>query len=302
MAGPADPTLTAYFLSVYRPQRLSLGDRAAAEIHRACRQFSEWFGADVPLSDLSDDCLSAFLGYLNRRVSPSTVNNRRAQILAVWRFAAKRHLCCGPEDVPRAREPERIPEAWTLAQVEQLVGFCRFVPGWVGVTPAGAWWSALTLACYWTAARISTVLAFRTADVDLAQRWIVSRQQKNGRHRLYHLSDQAAAAIGAIWCPHRERLFEWPHCPRYLWTCFRRIVKAAGLPCSLDGRGLFHRLRRTSLSYAAAVSLDAARDLAGHSTSQVTRRHYVDPRIAQRPIASVLPTPRIADGRQLRLF
>jgi integrase len=85
-------------------------------------------------------------------------------------------------------------------------------------------------------------------------------------------------------------IWPWPHHRRTLFLRFRELVEAAGLPCPRTGHQLFHRLRRTMLSYCAAVSLPIAQQQAGHTTAAMTLRHYVDPSIA-RPQLPPIPVP-----------
>jgi len=100
--------------------------------------------------------------------------------------------------------------------------------------------------------------------------------------------------------PHQEqpaeRLFVWPCCRRHLFAIFRRIIEAAGVRYSpRHSLGLFHRLRRTALTYCWAVDPAVAQRQGGHSSAEITRKHYVDPRIAADGIcaADILPPIRL---------
>lgn len=87
---------------------------------------------------------------------------------------------------------------------------------------------------------------------------------------------------------------------------FGRSSTSRGIPSDpSDDHGLFHKLRRSAISYAARTSLENARRLAGHSNVNINIQHYIDPLIAQEGQQSVLPVVRlpaiIKPDRQLRL-
>lgn len=120
---------------------------------------------------------------------------------------------------------------------------------------------------------------------------------KNGNPALYRIHQQAAAAINRVWDRQAERLFQWSGGRWVFFRAFRRIVEAAGVPCPKSKSfGLFHRLRKTTLSYCWAVDPALAQRQADHSSQAVTRQHYVDPRLVidtARSAADVLPVPDI---------
>ena len=297
-------TLSAFFAQTYRPQHLNLTDQAAANIARDLRKFDEWAGSPIGLNELSDELVIAFMRHRQMAGdSAATINGRRAKILAVWRFA-RAHVTILPGSIPRIKEPRRIPRAWTITQVEALLAYARQLPGNVGRVPKRHFWPALVEATYWTGCRPTALLSTKSGDFSPGERYLIVRaaSEKTNRDRYYSLHPQCVAAIAAIWDPCLDLLFPWPFCPRYLWTCFRRIVEGAGLPSGKDGRQLFYRLRRTNLSYCAAADERIAQAQGGHADFATTRR-YLDPTIARsRSAADVLPVPRLpADTRQLTL-
>ena len=91
----------------------------------------------------------------------------------------------------------------------------------------------------------------------------------------------AVAALQVVHDPRRATLFPWPFTDVHLWRCFRKIIEAAGLTASRKRKDLFHRLRRTSLSYTARESVELACRKAGHCRPELTVRHYLDPRIVE---------------------
>jgi len=235
-------------------------------------------------------------GRLDAGRSPASVAHYRRVLLALLRFGAARGLC-RPVELPPIRVPLATPEAWTASQVAAIVRTAARLPGRIGIQPAAAWWSALTLTVYWTGARIGSLMAAAPTDWDSAAAVLILRRTKNGRAAAHRLHPQAAGTVERICDLHVDRLFVWPGSRWVLFRAFRRIVEAAGVPCP-RGRtfGLFHRLRRTTLSYCWAADPAIAQRQADHSTAALTRDRYVDPRIvgaAAVSAADVLPVLEI---------
>jgi len=291
-------TLLEYVQEVYLPAQLGMAPGTRELRLMVCRQFQHHAGNNLGLDDLTAENVTAWLAAgLAAGWSPATVNSKRASLLAVWRFAVRTGATENPVPpcgIPRARPLVRLPEAWTIAEVRRLVATSSALPGMVGEIPARLWWASLVLAVYWTGARIGSVMMARTADCSLAERYLILRKQKSRIEQLYWLPDEAVAAIAAHYCPQRELVWPWPHRKdrpwphgkRHFYRRFARIVKASAIPYAGGHCNLFHKLRRTNVSYTAAVlGMDAARRQAGHADSRVTLASYIDPRIARQPSA-----------------
>jgi len=281
------PTLAEFLTNWYIPARLGIARSTQEQYAIAVAVLDEWNGAPVRFSELTTHLFRRFLAdYLKSR-SAATVNSKRRAILTLWNAAVEEGFCEPPGKIATAAEPQRLPEAWTIDQVDALVVACRAVKGEfpTGIR-RGPFWSSLVIVTYWTGARVSTLRSTRSADVNLADRYLVTRQGKTRRDRLHWLPDQAIAAIAAHYDAGRDLVWPWPHCRRHFWRSFRKIVEQAGIPSEPGRRDLFHKLRRTNLSYTAALAgPDAARRQAGHADYKTTERHYIDPRIAKQPSA-----------------
>lgn len=297
-------SVLTYGTDRYLPTRCGMADTSAEQLLIAARLY------DVPLPALDESELARRLSAYARDHSPSTTNSKRRAILTLWDAAAADGLCRPPnrKKVPRAREYKRMPLAWTVAEVERLVAHCRRLSGSYGDVAQGSFWTALVLFVWDTGARVGATLSARSADCNLAERYLILRAEysKTGVDRVHWLSDQTVAAIAGFHCPHRALIWPWPHHRRTLYRHFRYIVEDVGLKAE-STMGLFHKLRRTNLSYTAACGgIELAQRQAGHASSATTRAHYIDPRIApERSAVDVLPTLNVADGngeRQLRLF
>lgn len=272
-------------LDRYIAARLDLSAGHLRQMRIGINALRRWLVHTPRVSELTEANLLGFLRDYLAGHAAATTNSRRRDLMALWRFAHRRGLTQidpARAEVPKVREPKRLPEAWTRDEVRLMVARARMLPGTVDGIAAGAWWASLILAIWDTSERISALLSTRTADVRLAGSHLIIRadRQKNATERLYWLSDETVAAIASHWCPHRELVWPWPFSRRHLWVSFRnRIVKPCGLRADPRKLSLFHKLRRSTLSAEAAESLEAARRRAGHSRPETTLRHYVDPRI-----------------------
>lgn len=300
-------SVSQFVLEVYGPSRLNLGQRALQEVLRTARQIEEWHGQLSP-TRLSDDLICGFLrARMRAGDSPATVNGKRARLLAIWRCAWRKRLTDElPRDVPRLREPTDPPHARRVDELEQLLRHCATLEDDVAGLPARWWWTSLYLTLWSTAARVGSVLQTPMTNYDQTHGIlrIDSGTTKTGEGRVYALRPEAASALDHIYSPKRKLLWPWPHCRRYFFSACRKVMLDAGLTCSKDTKDLTYSIKRSSLSYTAAVELELARKQAGHSSVELTRRHYIDPTIAdQRQASDVLPALVVPDDdSQLRLF
>jgi integrase len=284
-------TLSGFLEETYLVERF-ITDGAAEQLRVAVRTFCRFLGRDPSLAEL---CKTDLLGWLKEMVntrSPSTINSKRQAILSVWRAAAAVGLSSDPPRIPRMVEPQILPVAWTLADLNRLLGYCGTLRGdWQGL-PVSLAWRILLMVLWDTGARINTMLLARVADIDLARcSLFVPARNLKGRKadRVFQLHPQTVALVQESMAWPRGRLFPWPYSRRHLWTAFGRLLKAAGLPC--DRRHKFHCIRRTSESYAAeARGIEWAASAVGHSV-QVARR-YISPLIYHGPsLVEALPRP-----------
>ncbi len=293
--------LIEFLRGTYLPTRIGMAANSAEQLAVAVRIYN------VPVGDLDEIELARRLSVYCQSHSPATTNSKRRAILTLWNAAAANGLC-RPADrnkIPRAREYRRTPLAWTKAEVERLVAHCRRLSGRHGDVPQAAFWASIVLFIWDTGARIGATLASQPTDCNLSERYLILRAEhsKTGVDRLHWLSDKTVAAIAGHLCPRRSLIWPWPHHRRTLYRHFRYIVEDAGLQAETT-MGLFHKLRRTNLSYTAAGGgLGLAQQQAGHASPATTQKHYIDPRIAhQRSAIDVLPKLNLSGDKQLSLF
>jgi len=227
-----------------------------------------------------------------QRSSPANANKVLRHVQAILRYAKELGVLRG--QVPKTmklKEPRRLPEAWSVDQVQLILAEALRKPGLIGELPANRWWYSLLLTLYYCGGRVGAVLATEPIDLSLTERTIILRAaaQKQRADQLLHLPDQVIAAVAPIYSLRRRGVWPWPHCRRHLFTQFRKLLDRAGVPCGQGRGGLFHKLRRTHASYMAAGGGNASWSL-GHSSPTITRDHYLDPRIVGRAQVDLLPS------------
>lgn len=239
--------LSAYIQTIYVPARIELAAVYVGNIYSTVARFSRFLGHAAQLVDFSEQSLCGFLADYRRHWTARATNNQRQILLSVWEDAADRLVMARPVRRRIRKLPEELdpPEAWTAAQVADLMAEAQCQPGMVGRVVAADWWLSLFLAIYWTSARISSMLAVPTACYDGTG--LLVRRQKNHRPQWFPLPASCREVIDRTRPGDRKLIWAHPWHPRTVWAHARRIIEAAGLPCPRTGRQLFHRLRRTTI-------------------------------------------------------
>lgn len=274
----------------YLHAHIGLGKESQRQMGICVTVFSRWLGHEAELSDLTDQSLRAFLSDYSKTAAPSTVNSKRRQLLALWRFAWEESLVRDIyRKVRRMSESIDPPEAWTLPEVEVLIRTASRRKGRVAALPAGAWWASILSVAYETGQRISAILAVRIMDVNWPRSMVLFRSgsDKTNRGHVLPISPPTMFLIARIFEGDRELLWPWPMSREWLDKSFRQIAEEAGLDCGRGRGGLFHKLRRTSGSLVEASGGDGARHLG--NTRAVFEKHYRDPRICDGSEFKFLP-------------
>ncbi len=284
-------------------ERLQLVDAAEASAEKykcVINRFSWYLASEATLENLTDDTLQEFFAWLKAAGrSNATINGYRACLLALWRHAwRKRMLDELPHDVPKLREPKRLPKAWSLTEFERILTAAGKQPGEVAGISSSQWWRSLLLVAFDTGLRISALLQTRVADLDVEAGvlFIAAEHQKQDADQVFALHADTRSLIALTAPFDREWLFPWPHGMRELRECYREILKTSGLPHGK--KDLFHKLRRTSGTYLArATDAATAQSHLGHSSMAVTARSYLDPRMLNRvQAAMVMERPRLLEA------
>ena len=279
--------LNDLLMDVYAPLR-GVSDRTIRIYQFTLSAWAKFLGREPTLDDLDELPVAQFLAHRLRERSVGTAAKDRTQLRALWEFAARRGLTNGrwPQIRP-IRVPERVPQCWLTDEMQRLLEAASERQGSIGGVPAAAWWRAALLTCYDTGERIAGILSLEWRDVTPTGVTIRAEGRKGQRRDIYRpISQETYRAIEAIREPRRKVVFDWDRAYTNLWRHLGKICEAAGLPN--DRASKFHRIRKTTASYAAAAGLDAQR-LLDHASPKTTRA-YLDPRVVQQPAApDVLP-------------
>lgn len=218
------------------------------------------------------------LFHRSRKNSPATANKARSNLLAVWRFLCRRGVLKNWPDVKKLREPRRIPQAWTQSEIRRLWVAIHGLPGHVAGVPARVWWAALLSVIWDTGERIGAVLLLTWSDVGADGTVIFRAENRKGRSEdmVHRLHPSTVAMLRRLAGADERAIFPWDRSRCQVWQRYTVILKRAGLP--FDRRHKFHAIRRTVASFYGAAGGNAT-ELLGHSSREVTRQHYLDPRI-----------------------
>jgi len=292
--------LSDFVNTLYLPSRVEVSEGYAEVLNICVRKFSAHLGRDAKLSDLTEQAICDYLSAYRKKWSARSTNNQRTTLvtfaLAAWDYGLL-------PAAPRTRRIRKLktntdpPVAWTVEQVGQLFAHVGQLKGDVAGIRAGFWWGALFRTIYWSGCRIGAMLQAESSCYSRGE-GVLIRNQKNKTPQWYTLPASCCEAIDATKPWNRKLIFPYKKCRHTIFVEARRIIETAGLPCPRSkGMGLFHRMRRTNISYCAAADPAIAQRQAGHSSYATTLKHYIDPRIARgRTAADVLPEPLTSQG------
>jgi integrase len=273
-----------FLIQQYAPGQLNLSANAEEQLAVAVRRLNAYAKRPVDTRDLSKELLTGWLKSLAQAgQAAATINGKRSAILTLWRAAHRSKKARKPPagvEVPTKRAPRRLPNSWTVEQMERIVEECRALRGKFRLSgmPKGPFMTSLVLFEYETGTRFSASLAVKPSDVNIETGLVYLRTEsaKTGLEQVHWLSPQCLQAIQAIWDPNRSFVWPWGPNRHGLWATLKAVLQSAGLP--QDRRSMFHRFRRTTatiLTARAGISIASA--ALGHTSEEMTRRVYVDP-------------------------
>lgn len=242
--------------------------------------YGRFLGRVPTLADLDELSVARFLIQRVRDRAVATAAKDRAQIRALWEFAARRKLVDSWPTIKTIRVPQRVPECWLTEEYERLLASASQERVLLLDIPSAKWWRALLLLAYDTGERITALISIRWRNVKNGAVLFVAEDRKGRRADVYReISEATAAALEDIRGSRGpdDLVFPWPRTYTYLWTRLEIILKRAGLPASR--RDKFHKIRRTTASYYEAGGGSAQR-LLDHANPQTTRC-YLDPRVVK---------------------
>jgi integrase len=267
---------------LYFPARPRVGPKTQKHYRYAICWFEKMLGRASTVDDLTDENLAAFLRFrVESGRAAETVNGDCGRLKTLWSWLAKKRLIDRLHDVENLKEPRRIPLAWRRDELDRLMQACRRAEGFVAGKPASDWFTAL-LCTIWDARgeRIGATLAIRKDWIDWNSGDLIIRAEVRkaaSQDMACRLSAETLAALRRIIDEESELVFGRPDLST-VYRAFRQIRAAAGL--TTDRRSAFHRLRRSLATHLHIAGKDATATL-GHGSNEVTRRSYIDPRIAE---------------------
>lgn len=247
---------------------------------RSFRQYSEYLGHAARTDDLTDDLATGFLLWsLSQGLTEVTANQRSKQIRAFWEWAARRRLVDTFPTFKSLDEPEQLPIAYTVPQLELLFAQCKAQRGYIGPQPADIWWLSQHWWFYATGERTEATLDLLRDHVDLDAKIarVPAAIRKGGlKSMTYRLPTRLCDLFGEVFrYPSRSgRVWERSFGISAYYHRYRRLVAAAGLPTPRGKCGP-QKIRITVLTMIEALGGDATA-FARHSSRQVTDESYID--------------------------
>jgi integrase len=279
----ASDSLWTICQSRYFPLRPRIGAKTRYHYRLSICRFEEMLGRGSTVDDLTDERLAEFLLYRSERGrAAETCNGDAGRLLTLWGWLARKGRIGRFPSVENLKEPRRIPLAWRREELNRLMEAVSRAKGFVAGKPAADWFSALLcLIGDARGERISAALAIRKDWIDwqTGDLLIVAEARKSkSQDMACRLTPHTLALLRRIVDDDRDLVFGEPDLST-IYRQFREIRSDAGLPT--DRRSAFHRIRRSLATALHVAGLDATAAL-GHSSNEVTRRSYIDPRIAER--------------------
>lgn len=266
----------------------NLSDRTITLYGHTLDRFAEHLGHEPTLDDIDDLVVAGFLRWRaatpRKRGKPSaaSVAKDKSQLTALANWAAKKRLKRSNGEpveflsLPRTRKIRHAPQAYTAAEVSNLIRVAMARCGVIDGKPAGWWWGTILYAAWCSGERIGALLELRWRDVDLDARTLLFRAEtRKGRSADIQraITPDLAAMLAARQGKPNDLVWRWDREYHSLWPSLKLLCKRAGV----RGTG-FHRMRKASASYVALGGGDATEHL-GHANPEMTRAHYLDPRI-----------------------
>ena len=293
-AADGELTLCKFYTEWYLPNRLGDGREKTKEAYRNALQHWRLLTGDPPVKQITTETIARFRDALlkkrglsrRRRMSANSARTymRHIQVLLdkLGQPGPRNRDAVGVLDrVPWAKPPrevEHIPKTVTIERMSACIQATAImeVPVVPGIKPP-AWWRALFIVAWNTGLRAGTLFSMRMDEIEWAKCRMVlpAERLKSRRPMIVHLNAAAMAAMRSIRTD-RELVFPWKD-PVTRWTFYRhlhRLETVAGIP-EADQFGL-HAIRRTVATALYEISPGAAQFALGHTTNDVTRKHYVD--------------------------
>lgn len=258
---------------------------------------------DVEL--LTDEILSEWIIWCEDQTTPKgekrwasrTIHGKRADVLAILRYAAIKLLRPEPGVVRPVNVPRHIPRAWSRDDFEKVLAACNTLAGYLpNGLPARLYFRACYEVAFYTGLRRGDLWRLNILTDVSADGTIATVQGKTMEGHVTAIPPETRKNLLIMYYRlkrdgevHAELPLRWPANPRAIYDWTHKICKASGV----DESGAFQRIRRTGATDLHKHHPGKAKYYLGHRTDGLAERNYIDPRFC--PI--VTPDP-LADHRR----
>lgn len=267
--------------SVTRPIR----QETARQYEIAADLLERWAGRPVRLDELDERSVSEWLRDYSAKVAPSTVRAKKQAVMTLWRAAADEGLASEPvaRRVRRTSVPEKPVEAWTKAEVEQLLEAAATIPRYHACGLRRSAWFDLAIRVAWDSGlRWGDQITLPVSAIH-PDGWVSVTQSKTQKVATFRLSASTMDALRkSLEQAPRSLVMPWPGSHETFNAQVRRLVKKAGIR-----PGTWKWIRR-----ASGTDVELQEEGSGHkhlcNTRKVFEAHYADAtQLGRRP-----PSPR----------
>lgn len=267
--------------SVTRPIR----QETARQYEIAADLLERWAGRPVRLDELDERSVSEWLRDYSAKVAPSTVRAKKQAVMTLWRAAADEGLASEPvaRRVRRTSVPEKPVEAWTKAEVEQLLEAAATIPRYHACGLRRSTWFDLAIRVAWDSGlRWGDQIRLPVSAIH-PDGWVSITQSKTQKVATFRLSSSTMEALRkSLEQAPRSLVMPWPGSHETFNAQVRRLVKRAKIR-----QGTWKWIRR-----ASGTDVELQEEGSGHkhlgNTRKVFEAHYADAtQLGRRP-----PSPR----------
>lgn len=273
------------------------GQGTAYQYRCTVESLERWSGRTLCCHEFEVSWVNQYLAELDgSHLAKPTIRSRRIQLVALWRAAFDAGLCPEPPNkVRRVKIIQRPPEAWSHAEMEELLKAASRLTGrYCLKDPATGESHRILRSVYWRAfVRCLWDSGLRSGDAlqisvgDIGDGGIMQLSQgKTGRWHVCKFHPSTLTTFAALKLPQRSRLLPWGKSGNYLRQEFRDgVAKSAGLV------GTMKKIRKSSASDVELHHPGMGGVHLGHRLSaSISHNHYLDPRIVakNRPMPTEL--------------
>jgi integrase len=207
-------------------------------------------------------------------LAPVTRGNIRRELLTLWRYAYEQgYSDQPPHRVLRVKSPRRPPEAWSAAELNDLLDAAEQDTRGVYVLRPGLRWNEVLPA--WIGVGYDSGLRF--TDLLMLRDWhfvsdcVSVNASKTGKPTVRRLSPYTQAAVAKLLAKSPDgSLFRWCITRRRMFLKWKSFLKELGM------RGSSRWLRRSAATFVELHHPGSAPVFLSHSNPALARLHYID--------------------------